>query len=289
MAGAEELPHSYQVMLFWAGLRGAVGVALAEGIVGSDENVSTLRATVLVVVVLTVIIFGGTTARMLEIMGIRTGVVEEVDSDDEFDIETTTNGTYYKRSGNAFGHTPSRNDFNVRLGKVDARANGNGGAWEGSYSSGSNNPSPPIRPTSTNSGRHNSIHNQRDRIPTADQPFLGKGSNTPSDEDLYSDSDLPPAAPRRSPKRRPSPPPSGEDGMRNPYPTSGSTHPLQAGHEGHMTATGALREFFTGTDDSAAWFQRLDEGIIKPTLLLDQSGKGSGGGGGSGNGPGGGV
>ena len=80
---ADELPHSYQMMLFWAGLRGAVGVALAAGMTG--QNSWALKATVLVVVVLTVIIFGGTTARMLEIMGIRTGVVEEIDSDDEFD------------------------------------------------------------------------------------------------------------------------------------------------------------------------------------------------------------
>ena len=88
----DELPWHYQAMLFWAGLRGAVGVALAAGLRG--ENGNALRATVLVVVVLTVIIFGGTTARMLEILGIRTGVVEEIDSDDEFDIETTNGGTY---------------------------------------------------------------------------------------------------------------------------------------------------------------------------------------------------
>lgn len=70
-------------MLFWAGLRGAVGVALAAGL--DDPNSSpTLKATVLIVVVLTVIIFGGTTARMLEIVGVRTNVVsEDVDSDDE--------------------------------------------------------------------------------------------------------------------------------------------------------------------------------------------------------------
>ncbi|KAF5015411.1 hypothetical protein F66182_13273, partial [Fusarium sp. NRRL 66182] len=88
---ADELPFSYQAMLFWAGLRGAVGVALAAGM--SGPNAPALRATVLVVVVLTVIIFGGTTARMLDILGIRTGVVEEVDSDDEFDIEVTHGGT----------------------------------------------------------------------------------------------------------------------------------------------------------------------------------------------------
>ena len=80
---SEELPHAYQMMLFWAGLRGAVGVALAAGFKG--HNAETLRTTVLVVVVLTVVLFGGTTLRMLEILGIRTGVEDEdpSSSDDE--------------------------------------------------------------------------------------------------------------------------------------------------------------------------------------------------------------
>jgi sodium/hydrogen exchanger-like protein 6/7 len=71
------------MMLFWAGLRGAVGVALAAGFTGN--NAQTLRTTVLVVVVLTVVIFGGTTARMLEVLGIRTGIEDEgaTSSDDE--------------------------------------------------------------------------------------------------------------------------------------------------------------------------------------------------------------
>ncbi|KAL1413184.1 monovalent cation:H+ antiporter, CPA1 (nhx1) [Vanrija albida] len=77
----EELPHSYQMMLFWAGLRGAVGVALATGFTG--PNADALRTTVLVVVVLTVIVFGGTTARMLEVLGIRVGVEDDDDSSDE--------------------------------------------------------------------------------------------------------------------------------------------------------------------------------------------------------------
>jgi solute carrier family 9 (sodium/hydrogen exchanger), member 6/7 len=77
----DELPHSYQMMLFWAGLRGAVGVALAAGFQG--ENAETLRITVLVVVVLTVVLFGGTTARMLEVLGIRTGVEDEAASSDD--------------------------------------------------------------------------------------------------------------------------------------------------------------------------------------------------------------
>jgi len=69
------------MMLFWAGLRGAVGVALAAGITG--DNADALRTTILVVVVLTVIIFGGTTARMLEVLGIRVGVEDEDASDDD--------------------------------------------------------------------------------------------------------------------------------------------------------------------------------------------------------------
>ncbi|CCE65165.1 hypothetical protein TPHA_0K00310 [Tetrapisispora phaffii CBS 4417] len=85
-SAAQEIPYNYQVMMFWAGLRGAVGVALAMGIQGDFKY--PLLATVLVVVVLTVIIFGGTTASMLEVMNIKTGcVTEHDDSDDEFDIE----------------------------------------------------------------------------------------------------------------------------------------------------------------------------------------------------------
>lgn len=91
----DEIPPPYQMMLFWAGLRGAVGVALAAGLTG--EHANSLKATVLVVVVLTVIVFGGTTARMLEILGIRTGVVEEAESDDEFDIEASV-GTRHRQS-----------------------------------------------------------------------------------------------------------------------------------------------------------------------------------------------
>lgn len=81
----DEIPEQYQYMLFWAGLRGAVGVALAAGLEG--PNADQLRAAVLVVVVLTVIVFGGTTTQMLELFGIRTGVEGPADSDDEFDLE----------------------------------------------------------------------------------------------------------------------------------------------------------------------------------------------------------
>ncbi|KAH7882785.1 Sodium/hydrogen exchanger family-domain-containing protein, partial [Phlebopus sp. FC_14] len=120
----EELPHSYQMMLFWAGLRGAVGVALAAGFKG--ENAQTLRTTVLVVVVLTVVVFGGTTARMLEILGIRTGVEDEAaSSSDEDEIGgrgpwaarrnaggwgryTDDNVPYFSASQQGYGRAASR-------------------------------------------------------------------------------------------------------------------------------------------------------------------------------------
>ncbi|KAI5116517.1 hypothetical protein M0805_009535, partial [Coniferiporia weirii] len=96
----DEIPYSYQMMLFWAGLRGAVGVALAAGFQG--ENAQTLRTTVLVVVVLTVVMFGGTTARMLEVLGIRTGVEDDgaVSSDEEDPVLLNNggNGWYGRHS-----------------------------------------------------------------------------------------------------------------------------------------------------------------------------------------------
>lgn len=98
----EELPHSYQMMLFWAGLRGAVGVALAAGFKG--QNAQILRTTVLVVVVLTVLVFGGTTARMLEVLGIRTGVEDDAaSSDDEEDLPGGRNVWSRRRGGSATG------------------------------------------------------------------------------------------------------------------------------------------------------------------------------------------
>ena len=81
----DELPHSYQMMLFWAGLRGAVGVALAAGFQGN--NAQTLRTTVLVVVIATVVLFGGTTSRMLEVLGVRTGVEDDAGSSSDEEAE----------------------------------------------------------------------------------------------------------------------------------------------------------------------------------------------------------
>lgn len=123
----EELPHSYQMMLFWAGLRGAVGVALAAGFKG--ENAQTLRTTVLVVVVLTVFVFGGTTARMLEILGIRTGVEDEAASSSDEDAPPGRNAWQNRRHSGAWNRytddseplpyfSPSQHGYGRAAGRV---------------------------------------------------------------------------------------------------------------------------------------------------------------------------
>ncbi|PPQ80347.1 hypothetical protein CVT25_003630 [Psilocybe cyanescens] len=104
----EELPHSHQMMLFWAGLRGAVGVALAAGFVGPHAQM--MRTTVLIVVVLTVVIFGGTTARMLEVLGIRTGVEDDAgaSSDEDEAALPPSRNAFVGRGGNGVGGRWSR-------------------------------------------------------------------------------------------------------------------------------------------------------------------------------------
>ena len=319
---AEELPFAYQAMLFWAGLRGAVGVALAAGLKG--VNAPALRATVLVVVVLTVIIFGGTTARMLEILGIRTGVVEELDSDDEFDIEVTHGGTYYKRSDTGLGYTPRRMDSTIPLDGMQRGTGGRLGERAHSYSSGNNRrPSPP--PSSsrghtrkyTNAYGPQDIQARRDRSSTA--TLLGTGLSSHSDECMASEDEFGLKTKKMSSasgksRAEPDPdefeidveedlakvdededdvddddddhglPPSvlpgtpssrlrrSQSQQQTPSPLSTNVSPSR--HGAALSTREALRDLFSGgpSGDHAAWFKQLDEGYIKPRLLLDQSG-----------------
>jgi sodium/hydrogen exchanger-like protein 6/7 len=242
----EELPYNYQAMLYWAGLRGAVGVALAELLTG--DNALALRATVLVVVVLTVIIFGGTTARMLEILGIRTGVVEEIDSDDEFDIETMAGGIHVKRSGGGIGYTPRRNG-NIALSNLEE---GRSAAYVSGHRS-------PHLPGSGQNTRGNSLsrknsNRSQDEFERTD--LLGRNGGDDSDFDTDIDtSDLPPPA-RRA---RASPQPSTQTDGAIMSPSSESSS-----HLAPMTATGAFRQLWSA-EDPAGLFRQLDEDFIKPT------------------------
>lgn len=256
----EEIPYAHQAMIYWAGLRGAVGVALAAGLTGNNGD--TLRATVLVVVVLTVIIFGGTTARMLEILGIRTGVVEEIDSDDEFDIEVVNGGTYTRNKGQGFGHTPRPSSNGFSLNDVNGS--------NSTYSSGAFNRhrgSPPTRPEGLATRRNSSRLRQADG---ADQNLLSPADSGSADDDDDDDIDLdlPPNA-RRSPNRVPSPHNASTDP--SPYPTSGNRPSgFAEGSSRVASATGAVKQLLTDiSHDPASAFKQIDDGFLKPHLLLD--------------------
>lgn len=255
-AEPEELTFPEQCMLFWAGLRGAVGVALAAGLTGA--NTYALRATVLIVVVLTVIIFGGTTARMLEILGIRTGVQEEVDSDDEFDIEVVSNGHYRGKNGQSFGHNPkdSSNGSVMNLSHLDSRTRSGH-----KYSTGSVHGTPPERLDSSGTlVRKNSMKNVANAGDIASQHAGLLDPDEFEDDDL----DLPPAA-RRTMHSAQSP--------RHADSNRGTSAPPAANHSRASSEqfTG-FRQFLSGsTDDPAQWFRQIDEDFIKPKLLLDPS------------------
>ncbi|KAI7280785.1 sodium/hydrogen exchanger [Hortaea werneckii] len=276
MEVAEEIPGNWKIMIFWAGLRGAVGVALAAGLVG--PNGFALRATVLVVVVLTVIIFGGTTARMLEILNIRTGVVEEIDSDDEFDIEPVPqhSGAYTRKNGSAFGHTPKSSlagNGGIGLGYVNGKQ-ARRKTGDSSYSTGNVNGSPTVQPEfgRRNSSKAHLGKGQHDAHNAAEQGLLDPDEFSNVDAEDEEDLDLPPAA-RRSP-RRPSPAnpsSSSEVDSNNPYPVSGSR--TSESHQQGMTARGAFSQILNATsEDAGNLFNRIDEGFLKPHLLLDPGG-----------------
>ncbi|CAK7227974.1 monovalent cation:H+ antiporter, CPA1 (nhx1) [Sporothrix bragantina] len=301
---ADELPYNYQAMLFWAGLRGAVGVALAALLTGKDTY--ALKATVLVVVVLTVIIFGGTTARMLEILGIRTGVVDEIDSDDEFDIEPV--GSYVKRGG-GIGYNPPRGPGQYagsplplnRLGSSGNGANGGNGAKRGYYPSGTADDNADRRSWTTGMRSPNPASGSRSLSRKSSVHDLGAGGDRPdllgysasaTDSDVGSDidtSDLPPPAPRR--RSSPMPPggpelygidSSGGIGVGGSSSAAGPSSSAAAGTSTpttttHMSATDAIRQLWN-TEDPTALLRQLDEDFIKPKLLLDGgNGRGNGG------------
>lgn len=264
---ADVLPKNHQMMLYWAGLRGAVGVALAAGLQG--PNGFALRATVLVVVVLTVIIFGGTTARMLEILEIRTGVVEEIDSDDEFDIEVVpgSNGTFAKKGGSGFGHMPRSSLGGISLASVaNGRPRAESRSNRAALYSTSNASSPPIRP-GDGLGRRASSRSAREQA-AAEQGLLYPDQNGDASDDDESGLDLPPSA-RRSPLKDSFPTVSGEN---TPYADDRAIEAGQA-ESSQLTARGAFNQLMNATtEDAGTLFSRIDEGFIKPHLLLDPGG-----------------
>ncbi|KAJ3297654.1 monovalent cation:H+ antiporter, CPA1 (nhx1) [Borealophlyctis nickersoniae] len=66
-----EIPRNHQLMLWWAGLRGAIAFALSFEVTGPSAGL--VRTTTLVICIVTVIMLGGTTNYALEKLKIRTG------------------------------------------------------------------------------------------------------------------------------------------------------------------------------------------------------------------------
>lgn len=231
----EEIPPQYQMMLFWAGLRGAVGVALAAGLTG--EHANSLKATVLVVVVLTVIVFGGTTARMLEILGIRTGVIEEAESDDEFDIESSL-GTRPPPTG--FGpHTLTAYDLAASVSRNGASSVsiGSGASSIVNNNLGDIGMSPGL-PFSNARVRRSSSY---------------RDSNSEEESEVESDtSDLPPMA-------------GGGSTM--------ALNKMKRSERGEldkpaMASSSSLSGILARTaEEHARWFREFDEQVLKPVLL----------------------
>jgi sodium/hydrogen exchanger-like protein 6/7 len=180
------------MMLFWAGLRGAVGVALAAGITG--DNADALRTTILVVVVLTVIIFGGTTARMLEVLGIRVGVEDEDASSDEDEGWTSHHGNLALAMGPGSRRYAGSNGRNIGYG-------GENGYEESELDLHSPGASPYLGPSTSTSGMGMQMPQRHTKpgpgVGVGGRPtFLGNhasrsGFSTNSDDESEDDQPLP--------------------------------------------------------------------------------------------------
>eukprot|EP00127_Corallochytrium_limacisporum_P004446 Clim_evm8s163 gene=Clim_evmTU8s163 len=84
-----EIPNNHQHMMMWSGLRGAIAFALAVQQTfnkGSGDTEDMILTTTLMIVFVTVFVFGGGTPEMIKLLNIPTGteVVER-----PYDVETT--------------------------------------------------------------------------------------------------------------------------------------------------------------------------------------------------------
>ncbi|KAJ3038410.1 monovalent cation:H+ antiporter, CPA1 (nhx1), partial [Rhizophlyctis rosea] len=81
----DEIPRNHQMMLWWAGLRGAIAFALSFQV--KEKAGDVMRPVVLVICIVTVILLGGTTNLALGRLKIRTGVgkVGGVDEDEVYE------------------------------------------------------------------------------------------------------------------------------------------------------------------------------------------------------------
>ncbi|KAJ3063986.1 monovalent cation:H+ antiporter, CPA1 (nhx1) [Quaeritorhiza haematococci] len=84
----EAIPRNHQLMLWWAGLRGAIAFALSFDVTGPAGP--AIRTTTLVVCVVSIMLLGGTTNHALVRLKIRTGVgAKDAPREDDDDPEDT--------------------------------------------------------------------------------------------------------------------------------------------------------------------------------------------------------
>ena len=87
-AGRDEeskIPRNHQMLMCHAGLRGAIAFALAINF--PSHNMNLVVSTTMWIIIFTIFFMGGTTACMLKLLGIETGVAKKTEDEIESDME----------------------------------------------------------------------------------------------------------------------------------------------------------------------------------------------------------
>ncbi|KAI9102018.1 Sodium/hydrogen exchanger family-domain-containing protein [Phlyctochytrium arcticum] len=117
-----EIPRNHQLMLWWAGLRGAIAFALSfemnDSTPEAKKTAQVIQTTTLVVCIVTVILLGGTTNTALQRLGIKTGVgsqahenEDDAESDDEWEGASGPNASPSPTQSNDDAFNPINNSM----------------------------------------------------------------------------------------------------------------------------------------------------------------------------------
>lgn len=74
--GRPKIPRKNQLMIWWAGIRGAIPFALSFEVGGLNQ--SAIQSAILIVCVVSIIVFGGSTVFALKYLEIQTGELSDV-------------------------------------------------------------------------------------------------------------------------------------------------------------------------------------------------------------------
>jgi NhaP-type Na+/H+ or K+/H+ antiporter len=78
------IPRNHQLMIWWAGLRGAIAFALSFEVEGEEK--SAIQTTILVVCIISIIVLGATTPFALKHLNIQTGISSPSEDDEEVEL-----------------------------------------------------------------------------------------------------------------------------------------------------------------------------------------------------------